>query len=156
MLAYCGVKSNGINALIAYKVDRISRNIADYSWIKVKLKKSTIIIKSVTEFFEDTPAGRFMESIIANVSQFDNEVRTERSVGGMKEAMMEEGRYVWKASIGYDNVKINSKATIAPNILAPLIKEAFELVQQRLYSTEIIRHMMKAKGLCDKAGIKSL
>lgn len=151
MLAFCANKQNMIQAVIAYKVDRISRNIADYSYIKVKLKKNNIVIKSVTEYFEDTPAGRFMENIIANVSQFDNEVRAERSIGGMKEAT-QEGRYVWKAPLGYDNRKVDNKSTIVPNNLAPLIKETFELVAKGYYSTEVIRHMMQSKGLCDKSG----
>ncbi|MBS1520683.1 MAG: recombinase family protein, partial [Bacteroidetes bacterium] len=151
MLAYCANKQNQVEVVIAYKVDRISRNIADYSYIKVKLKKNNIVIRSVTEFFEDTPAGRFMENIIANVSQFDNEVRTERSVGGMKEAV-QEGRYVWKAPLGYDNKKVDNKSTIVPNDIAPLIKETFELVAKGHYSTEVIRHIMQSKGLCDKYG----
>jgi len=151
MLAFCADKQNMVQAVIAYKVDRISRNIADYSYIKVKLKKNNIAIKSVTEYFEDTPAGRFMENIIANVSQFDNEVRAERSIGGMKEAT-QEGRYVWKAPLGYENKKVDNKSTITPNNLAPLIKDTFELVAKGHYSTEVIRHMMQSKGLCDKYG----
>lgn len=151
LLSFCADRRNSIDTLIAYKVDRISRNIADYSHIKVRLKKHNIIIKSVTELFEDTPAGRFMENIIANVSQFDNEVRTERSVGGMKEAV-KEGRYVWKAPLGYDNVKLGNKATIAVNSDAPLVKEAFALIAQQRYPTEVIRLMMREKGLTDKNG----
>jgi site-specific DNA recombinase len=151
LLAFCGDRKNEVNALISYKVDRISRNIADYSYIKVKLKKHGIDIKSVSEHFEDTPAGRFMENIIANVSQFDNEVRTERSVGGMKEAQ-QEGRYVWRAPLGYDNTKIDNKSTIAPNSLAPLVKEAFELIALRWYPTEVVRLMMREKGLTDRHG----
>lgn len=151
MLAYCGDRKEAVNAVIAYKIDRISRNIADYSYIKVKLKRYNIEIKSVSEHFEDTPAGRFMENIIANVSQFDNEVRTERSVGGMREAV-QEGRYVWKAPLGYSNVKIGNKANIAPNEMAPLVREAFELISQRRYSSEVIRLMMKEKGLTNNAG----
>lgn len=152
LLSFCADKRNCVDALIAYKVDRISRNIADYSYIKVKLKKNKILIKSATEMFEDTPAGRFMENIIANVSQFDNEVRSERSVGGMREAMTEEGRYVWRAPLGYDNAKVEGKATIVPNRLAPLITEAFRLIGEGLYSTEVVRIMMYQKGLTDKQG----
>jgi len=151
MMEYCTNKKDSVQAVIAYKVDRISRNIADYSWIKVRLKKYNVIIRSVTEFFEDTPAGRFMESIIANVGQFDNEVRTERSVGGMKEAV-QEGRYVWKAPLGYDNVRIDNKATIAPNSMAPLVTQVFELIAERIYSTDVIRLIMKEKGLIDSKG----
>ena len=151
MLAFCRAKKGNAHAVIAYKVDRISRNIADYSEMRVSLKRYGVDIKSVTEFFEDTPAGRFMENIIANVGQFDNEVRTERCIGGMREAML-EGRYVWMGSLGYDNVKINGKSTIAPNKMAPLMKEAFELISQRTYSTDVVRLIMAEKGLVTKKG----
>jgi site-specific DNA recombinase len=151
LLSFCTAKKGNVHAVIAYKVDRISRNIADYSHIRVLLKKHGIEIRSVTEFFEDTPAGRFMENIIANVSQFDNDVRTERSLGGMKEAV-KEGRYVWTAPKGYSNVKINGKSTIAPNEFALLMKEAFELIAQRRYSTDVIRLQLAEKGLVNKMG----
>ncbi|HJP64208.1 MAG TPA: recombinase family protein [Mucilaginibacter sp.] len=127
LLTFCTTKKDSIQAVIAYKVDRISRNMTDYSNIKVRLKKWGVVIKSVTEFFEDTPAGRFMENIIANVGQFDNDVRTERSIGGMKEAT-QEGRYVWTAPLGYSNAKVDGKSTIVPNSMAPLIREVFERI----------------------------
>jgi len=152
LLAFCENKKNAIDAVIAYKIDRISRNIADYSYFKVRLKKHNVNIKSVTEFFEDTPAGRFMENIIANVGQFDNDVRTERSVGGMREAVL-EGRYVWMAPYGYDNVRdVRGKATIKPNDKAPLMKEVFESIAQRMYSSDQIRLIMAEKGLVNKNG----
>ncbi|HEY8931419.1 MAG TPA: recombinase family protein [Mucilaginibacter sp.] len=151
MLEYCTAKKDRVQAVIAYKVDRISRNIADYSMIKVRLKKANVFIKSVTEFFEDTPAGRFMESIIANVGQFDNEVRIERSIGGMREAT-QEGRYVWMAPLGYSNVKVNGLSNIAPNDKAPLIREVFERIAQRKDATDTIRLIMAEMGLCSRKG----
>ena len=150
-MSFCTSKKGIVQAVIAYKVDRISRNIADYSHIRVLLKKYAVEIKSVTEYFEDTPAGRFMENIIANVGQFDNDVRTERAIGGMREATL-EGRYVWKAPPGYSNVKLNGKSTIQPNEDAPLIRETFELVAKELYSTEEIRLLITAKGLVNSKG----
>ena len=151
MMEYCRAKKGRIQVVIAYKVDRVSRNIADYSLIKTQLQKVNVTIRSVTEFFEDTPAGRFMESIIANVGQFDNEVRIERSIGGMKQAT-EEGRYVWAAPLGYSNVKINGLSTIAPNDKASLIREVFERIAQRTDATDIIRVKMEQKGLCSRRG----
>ncbi len=145
-------EKDAVHAVIAYKVDRVSRNIEDYSVIRGTLRRYGVEIKSVTEYFEDTSAGRFMENIIANVSQFDNEVRAERSVGGMYGAVAEEGRYVWRAPLGYDNVKINNKATIAPNRFAPLVKQAFELAASGLYSTNEVRMIMAQRGLVNSSG----
>ena len=151
LLTFCTTKKDNAHAVIAYKVDRISRNMTDYSNIKVRLKKWGVVIKSVTEFFEDTPAGRFMENIIANVGQFDNDVRSERSMGGMKEAT-QEGRYVWMAPVGYSNVKVNGKCTIAQNEMAPLIREVFERIALRIDSTDAIRIRMFGKGLVNRKG----
>lgn len=152
LLTFCTTKKGDVHVVIAYKVDRISRSMTDYSNIKVRLKKCGVRIKSVTEFFEDTPAGRFMENIIANVGEFDNDVRTERSLGGMREAVMQDGRYVWMSPIGYDNVKVNGKSTIAQNIKAPLVKETFERIASRIDGPEAVRLIMAAKGLTNRKG----
>lgn len=151
LTAFCEDKRNRIDAVIAYKIDRVSRNMADYIQFKVRFKKHNVVIKSVTEFFDDTPAGRFMENIIANVGQFDNDVRTERSVGGMREALL-EGRYVWKAPYGYRNVRLLGKSTIEQDEKAPLMREVFELIAKRMYSTDQIRLLMAAKGLVNNKG----
>lgn len=154
LLSYCANRKNGIAAVIAYKIDRISRNTDDYSQIRILLKRYGVEIKSTSEYFEDTPAGRFMENIIANVAQFDNDVRSERSVGGMRDAVR-EGRYVWMAPYGYSNVKISGKSTIAPNQLAPLVKTIFEEVALNKYSIEEIRkrHITEVPKGSVKTGI---
>lgn len=151
MMSYCAQKKNNINAVIIYKLDRISRNTDDYSQIRILLKRYGVEIKSTTEYFENTPAGRFMENIIANVAQFDNDVRTERCVGGMRDATR-EGRYVWKAPVGYKNVKIAGKSTIAQNEFAPLVKKAFELVSTNLTPIEEVRRIIITEGLVSSRG----
>lgn len=151
MMGYCAQKKNNINAVIIYKLDRISRNTDDYSQIRILLKRYGVEIKSTTEYFENTPAGRFMENIIANVAQFDNDVRTERSVGGMRDATR-EGRYVWKAPVGYKNTKIAGKATITQNEFAPLVKKAFELVASNLTPIEEVRRTIIKEGLVSSNG----
>lgn len=151
LMSFCAIKKNKISAVISYKIDRISRNTDDYSQIRILLKRYGVEIKSTTEFFEDNPAGRFMENIIANVAQFDNDVRAERSIGGMRDAVR-EGRYVWVAPFGYSNVKVNGKATIAPNHLAPLVKRAFEGVALNLNPADEIRKKLITEGLVNPSG----
>lgn len=146
LLTFCTNKKNAVNAVITYKIDRIARNSDDYSQIRLLLKRYSVEIKSTTENFEDTPAGRFMENIIANVAQFDNDVRTERSINGMKGAVR-EGRYVWTAPTGYSNTRISGKATIAHSKLAHLVQEAFEEVAKGLKKPEEIRKSLLNKGL---------
>lgn len=151
MLKFCADKRNQVSAVIVYKLDRLSRNTDDYSQLRLLLKAYNVEIKSTSEFFEDTPAGKFIENMIANVAQFDNDVRSERCAGGMREAVR-AGRYVWKAAVGYSNVRVAGKATIAPNKVAPLVLKAFELMGEGTYSMEEVRQAMDKKGLKNPAG----
>ncbi|MBN8675428.1 MAG: recombinase family protein [Chitinophagales bacterium] len=146
LLRFCSDKKQNINAVIIYKIDRLSRNTDDYSQLRILLKRYGVEIKSTSEYFENTPAGRFMENIIANVAQFDNDVRTERSVGGMRDAVR-EGRYVWMAPVGYTNQKVDGKSNIVPNDKAILVKKAFEMMAARNHSINAIRESIAQMGL---------
>ncbi len=151
LLDYCTSKKNGIKAVIAYKIDRVARNIDDYRQIRLLLKRYSVDVKSVTEFFEDNPAGRFMENIIANVAQFDNDVRTERSVNGSRDAMR-EGRYVWSAPYGYSNSKVAGKCTIVQNDKANIIRKVFVEVAKNEYPVDAIRQRLFKEGLKTATG----
>ena len=152
LLAFCASKKNQIEATIIYKIDRIARNTDDYSQLRLLLKRYGVEIKSTSEHFDDSPVGRFMENTMANIAQFDNDIRTERSVGGMREAVR-DGRYVWGAPLGYNNVKINSRSTIAPDAkMFPLVQQTFELIAQNKYPTEEVRKIMEERGLVNRKG----
>lgn len=151
LFKFCALKKNEINTVIAYKIDRISRNTDDYSQIRILLRRYGVEIKSTSEHFEDNPAGRFMENIIANVAQFDNDVRTERCVGGLKQAVL-EGRYVWPSPPGYSNSKINGMTNLVPNEKSSLVKQVFEETANGISSINEIRVKMAELGLAQKNG----
>lgn len=152
LLAYCADKKNCVQAVIIYKLDRLSRNTDDYSQIRLLLKRYGVEIKSTSEHFENTPVGRFMENTMANIAQFDNDVRAERCAGGMKEAMR-EGRYVWMAPIGYNNIKIHGKANIMKDEQkGSLMQKTFELIASNIYPIEEVRKIMTKEGLVNKKG----
>lgn len=155
LMTYCSNKKNRLSAIIIYKIDRLSRNTDDYSYLRIFFKRYGVEIKSTSEYFENTPAGRFMENIIANVAQFDNDVRTERSMGGLKQAII-EGRYVWAAPPGYSNAKVNGKATITPNQHADVIRFAFEALAGSKLSVNEVRLLCAEKGLVQRNSGKPL
>jgi site-specific DNA recombinase len=151
LFTFCADKKNQIGMVVVYKIDRIARNTNDYNQIKIILSKYGVQIKSATEPIDDTPTGRFMENTLANVSQFDNDIRTERCVNGMRDAMR-EGRYTWMAPTGYSNLKIQGKSTIAPNEMAPLVLKAFKEVAKNILPLEEIRRQLIVEGLKTKSG----
>ena len=150
LLAFCSNKKNRVSAVIIYKVDRLSRNTHDYGTLRAVLKRYGVEIKSTSENLADNPAGRFMENMLATVAQFDNDVRTERSTNGMRDAVR-DGRYVWLAPIGYNNVVVAGKTNIVPDPkMAPLIKKMFELIAQDIYTIEEVRLIVTKEGLATR------
>ena len=147
MLQYCKVHSKVIQVVIIPKIDRLARNRDDYGALKIYLLRLGIRIESVGETIEDTPVGRFTEGILAQVAQFDNEIRAERCRGGMVEAVR-EGRWVWLAPKGYENVRADKKGNIAPKPgEADLIRETFRRIAARDQTTAQVLRWLAAEGV---------
>ena len=146
MMVFSRANTEDIDGLLIYKLDRLSRDTSDYLTLKAFFSVLGIKIISISENFEDTPVGRFTETVLAGQAQFDNDIRTERSVNGMKTAIM-EGRYCWRAPSGYKNGRINGKANlIIDEVKSKYIKRIFELVAGGFSNLEELRNIIKDEG----------
>lgn len=147
MLQYCQGNPRQVDVLIVPKIDRLARNAHDYANLKLQLRRFGVRLESVGERIEDSPVGRFTESIMASVAQFDNEVRSERCKGGMVEAAS-QGRWVWRAPMGFQNVRPNGKGTIEPHpVHADLIRKAFGMLAEGHQGPERVRRWLEECGL---------
>jgi len=125
MLSYLKSNKNRIDALIIYKMDRLSRNIYDTLTIRLMLKKLDIDLKSVTEPFDDSPFGTFTATLFSSIAQLDNDIRSERTIMGMKQAL-KEGRWLWNAPYGYKYKYVNQKSYLVPSGDAETVKNIFK------------------------------
>jgi len=153
MLTYATLHKDEIDFLLIYRIDRLSRDTKDYGELKVFFASLGIRVVSISESFDDNPVGRFIENTLAGVAQFDNKVRAERSKNGMIDAVR-EGRWVWKAPLGYVNARVSGKKNIKPdtdNRTAELLREAWELVDCG-YTIASARKMLTDKGLRTETG----
>lgn len=100
LLEYCRQNKNKIDALIVYRLDRISRQTADYLAIRKKLSDFNITLYSATEPTGDSPTEKLVETILAGFAQLDNDIRAERARNGMKARFM-SGHLNCKAPLGY-------------------------------------------------------
>jgi site-specific DNA recombinase len=147
LVAFCKERRGKIDVLIVPKIDRLARNAYDYANLKLTFGRYGVRLESVGERIEDTPVGRFTESIMASVAQFDNEVRAERSKGGMIEAVS-QGRWVWKAPKGYRNVRHEGKGTIEPKPgEAELVAQAFKMLASRRQNPARVHTWLAEMGL---------
>lgn len=125
MLNFAKANKNNIDALIIYKLDRLSRDTSDSLKMRASLKKLNIFLKSVTELFDDSPYGRYMVTDSFSRAQLDNEVRGERAVIGMKQAI-KAGRWLWNAPLGYKYKYVNNKSYLVPSRDADTVKKIFK------------------------------
>jgi site-specific DNA recombinase len=154
MIDYCSKHKGEIDAIVFYKIDRLSRDAADYLSLKALFKRLNIVLCSISEKLEDSPSGRFMETVIASTAQFDNEIRSERCKGGMITAV-QSGRYAFGAPFGYTNGVVNGdKNIVVDKERAPFVKRMFELLATGLYSQEDVRRIITEEGARLRSGAK--
>lgn len=84
LLEFCRKNKKTIDAVIIYRLDRISRQLQDYLSIRKKLSEYGIEITSASEPTGNSPTERFIESMLASFAQMDNDVKSERTKNGLK------------------------------------------------------------------------
>lgn len=95
-------KNKKFNILICYRLDRISRNVADFSNTIEELQKYNIDFVSLKEQFDtSSPMGRAMMNIAAVFAQLERETIAERIKDNMLE-LAKTGRWLGgTAPLGY-------------------------------------------------------
>ena len=106
LMKFATENRNKLDAILIYKIDRLSRDSSDYQKLKQFFNAIGITVISITENIQDSPVGRLVEGMLAGIAQFDNEVRAERSKNGMIDAVR-QGRWTWKAPLGYVNGRVD-------------------------------------------------
>jgi len=87
-------KKNPFDILISYRLDRISRNIADFSSLMNELNELNTSFVSIKEQFDTkTPMGRAMMYIASVFAQLEREVIAERIRDNMLE-LAKTGRWL--------------------------------------------------------------
>ena len=100
-------KEKKFNILICYRLDRVSRNIADFSRLIDELNKNDISFISVAEQFDTTkPMGRAMMYIASVFSQLERETIAERVKDNMLE-LSKSGRWLGgRVPTGFKSIPI--------------------------------------------------
>ncbi len=74
------VEAGGIDCVVVYKVDRLSRSLMDFARMMEKFEKYQISFVSVTQQFNTTHSmGRLTLNILLSFAQFEREIISERT-----------------------------------------------------------------------------
>ncbi len=100
LLEFCRRNRKTIDAVYVYRIDRISRQTADYLAIRKKLAEYGVALISATEPTGNSPTEKLIETMLAGFAQMDNDVRSERSRNGLRARFL-SGLCIGRVPIGY-------------------------------------------------------
>lgn len=121
--------NQGISFIIVYSLERFSRTGENAIWLSRQLRELGITILSVTQPIDTTnPSGVLQQNILFLFSQYDNDLRRQKCVDGMREKLS-KGEWVGNAPKGYsyDRSSGTKEQKIVINENGKYIKRAFEL-----------------------------
>ena len=97
------IEAGKVNTIVVYKVDRLTRSLADFAKIIEKLDSKQVSFVSVTQQFNTTTSmGRLTLNVLLSFAQFEREVTGERirdKIAASKKKGMWMGGY---PSLGYE------------------------------------------------------
>lgn len=155
-------KKHSFKAIIVYRLDRISRNISDFSGLIEELFRLDIAFISIREQFDtSTPMGRAMMYIASVFSQLERETIAERIRDNMHE-LAKTGRWLGGttptgyASEAVQTVSVDGKTKKACQLKlvpeeAEIIRLIFDLYTEKKSLTITEAELLK-RGLKTKTG----
>lgn len=130
-----------------YSVDRFSRSGANAIYIAQQLKKEGVVIFSVTQPTDTTTAnGSLQQNIQFIFSEYDNQLRREKCITGIKEALL-RGEWCQAAPLGYERGKVNGRKTWIVNKEGQLLRKAFLWKANEGIANEEARERLEKLGL---------
>lgn len=147
MLDFIKRHKGRISHILVYLLDRFSRTGGGAIKLAQELReKYGVTIIAVTQPIDTSnPGGVFQQNMQFLFSQYDNELRKQRAVAGIKENL-ERGIWCKKPPIGYDVIRTNGERKIVVNKQGKLIRKAFEWKAQGMKNEEILERL-RAQGL---------
>ena len=143
MLEYCRKNKKLIGAIFVYRLDRISRQTADYLAIRKRLAECNIALLSATEPTGNSPTEKLIETMLAGFVQLDNDVRSERTKNGMRARFL-SGLHTGWVPLGYLN---ENGYVIKDPELFDKIKDAWDLMATGSKSLKEIADILNSWGV---------
>ena len=153
-------KQGELSAIVVYRLDRISRNISDFTSLIDELTKRDVSFLSIRESFDtSTPMGRAMMFIISIFSQLERETIAERIRDNMLE-LAKTGRWLGgntptgfaSESVTTLNLDGKQRKFCRLKIIseeADIVREIYDIYSQNhsltATETELLRRKVKTK-----------
>jgi DNA invertase Pin-like site-specific DNA recombinase len=148
LLDYCDQNYKKFDVLVVFKIDRFARSQEHHHYLRSKLLKKNIRLRSATENIGEDGSPKLIEGILAAVNEYDNDISIERTKLGMIRRL-EQGLFPWNPPIGYYLPKnTGERLSIAKEdeACSHAIREMFNLYATGLYSFHAIAHKLNVSS----------
>ena len=142
MLDFIRKNKGKVSQLLVYSIDRFSRTGGAAIKIATDLReKYGVPVFAVTQPADTgNPSGVLHQNIQLLFSEYDNQLRRQKVIAGMREKFL-KGIWVVNPPQGYDIIKINGDRRIAVNEDGKKIRKAFEWKASGTKNDEIVTRM---------------
>ncbi|OLT23157.1 hypothetical protein BJF78_07315 [Pseudonocardia sp. CNS-139] len=145
------VRSKRPTYIIVHKIDRLARNRHDDLAINLVLQRAGSQIVSCTENISNTPSGKLLYNVMADIAQFYSDNLGEEVLKGLV-AKAQEGGTPFKAPLGYLNRREQRDGVmvswVEPDpIRGPLLRWAFEQYATGNWTGKQLVAALRDKGL---------
>jgi len=118
------IERGQIDIVVVYKIDRLTRSLADFSKMVEVFERNEVSFVSVTQQFNTTtPMGRLMLNVLLSFAQFEREVTGER-IRDKIAAAKRKGMWMGGVpSLGYD---VENRLLVVNEAEAAVVRRIFE------------------------------
>jgi site-specific DNA recombinase len=137
-------RSDSIDMLLVYRVDRLSRKVRQLAQLAEELDTCGVTLRSATEPFDTgSAAGRMMLQMLAVFAEFEHATIVDRVTAGI-ERRAKEGRWpTGRLPFGYR--RDDQKHVVPDERTAPVVKRIFDLYTGGRLGTAAIARTLAAE-----------
>ena len=150
MMNFAKKTKEKISIILVYSLERFSRTGDNAIWLSRELRQHGITIVSVTQPIDTSnPSGVLQQNILFLFSQYDNDLRRQKCVAGMKEKLL-KGEWLGMPPMGYKYVHSRFDKEVQRIEIdkknGPLMRKAFQMKLEGATNTKI-SEVITAAGL---------
>jgi site-specific DNA recombinase len=136
------IEAEKIDAVVCYRIDRLTRSLADFTRLIDVFERCKISLVSITEHFNTaTPLGRLNLHMILSFAQYERELAGERI---RHKFLQSRRRGLWMgghAPLGYD---VRDRKLITNEAEASLVRHIFQRFLQVGSATKLVQELNAA------------
>ena len=144
------IASGKVDVVVVYKIDRLTRSLADFARMVELFDRHEVSFVSVTQAFNTTGSmGRLTLNVLLSFAQFEREVTGERI---RDKIAASKARGMWMGGalpIGFDLPVAGSRTLMVNEVEAETVRTIFRTYLE-LGSVHALEHWLAARGICSK------